>query len=138
MIRVHPRFQGGYEELSRLLHLPSVPDYIRRAIQPHPRIGFSFEAIPDQSVPPHVSLEWWNFVMFASAQNEWLVTTGELEIRTPLSTSVIHPDVDSNEVGVLDPAGGFITTIPSDAWGKACPSESWPLRGGVCAPFLEF
>lgn len=127
MIRVHPRFQGGYDELSRLLHWRTVPPYIQQAIQPHTRIGFHFDAIRDDRVPPHISLDWWNFVMFASDQNEWVVTTGELEVRDPQPTSVIHPDVDANEVGIPDPEGGVVTTIPSHAWGKTCPSEHWPL-----------
>lgn len=133
MIHLHPSFQGGYSELARLLHSTSVPPYLQGAIQAHPDTGFQFTAIESRQVPAGISLDWWNFVMFASEQDEWVVTTGELEIRQPQSMSVIHPDVEANQVGVLDPSGGFVATIPAHAWGKTCPSEDWPLSasGGM-------
>jgi len=133
MIRMHSRFQGGYSALSSLFN--SVPQYLRPAIDRRAGVGFHFGNIPDAGVPPGVDLEWWNYVNFASESDEWVVTTGELEIRTPQPMSVIHPDVNPNEVGVPMPGGGLDTTLRSDAWGKVVPHGGWgiPRTGPMSA-----
>lgn len=133
MIRMHPRYQGGYSALSSLLG--AAPRYLQSAIHGQAGVGFAFATISDAEVPPGVNLEWWNFVNFASESNDWVVTTGELELRTPQALSVIHPDINPGEVGVPIPGGSLDPTLRSDAWGKAVPHESWgiPRTGPMSA-----